>query len=202
MNNKILIAASVGLSLFAAAQSLTDKQRSKPVTTQVQSRDAASAQVSGKKSAQDDWSQSSAVSTTNSATTKPVSANSDTKAKTRVATGDVNGDGGADATAGKNSAHATEAVSATGTATTKPVSMNSDTKAKTHVATGDVNGDGTTDATAGKNSAHATEAASATTSTAASKDQHPRDAASGQASGKRQHQPMTVNKANDKSPNQ
>jgi len=47
-------------------------------------------------------------------------------------------------------------------------------KGQTPVATGDVNGDGVTDATA-KNSGHATESA------------QPKDAATGQASGKRQH---------------
>lgn len=154
MNNKILIAASIGLSLFAAAQSQTDTQKPKTSTAQTQTaREAASGQPSGKKSAQDDWSQKTAVSTTNKANTKPVSVNSDTKAKTRVATGDVNGDGAADATAGKNSAHATESFSSTNSA-------------------------------------------------ASSKDQHPRDVATGQASGKRQHQPMTVHKADDKTPNQ
>src|SRR5260370_33189350 len=49
LNNKILIAASVGLSLFAAAQRQTDTQKPKPSTTQTQSpRDLASAQPSGR----------------------------------------------------------------------------------------------------------------------------------------------------------
>jgi hypothetical protein len=134
MNNKILIAASVGLSLFAAAQSQTDKQKPKPSTTQTQSprdlasgqasgrsvdqqtknspvihrdvapRDIATGHSSGKKTAQDDWHQQSAA--------KPVS---ETKAPSRVAVGDVNGDGTADVAASKNSAHATEtAASPTG----------------------------------------------------------------------------------------
>ena len=82
MNNKILIAASVGLSLFAAAQSKTDQQKPKPTTTQTQrpkpsdhvsarstdqkaegggvihrdlaARDVATSQASGNKSAHDD----------------------------------------------------------------------------------------------------------------------------------------------------
>jgi hypothetical protein len=52
----------------------------------------------------------------------------------------------------------------------------------THVATGDVNGDGRADLTATKSSGSATS---------------PRDAASGQPTGKRQHQPVTVRKEVD-----
>ena len=164
MNNKILIAASIGLSLFAAAQSQTDKQKPKPSTTETQSprdlasgqasgrsmdqktkdggivhrdvaaRDIATGQASGKKTAQDDWHQQSAA--------KPVSSTSETKATSRVAVGDVNGDGAADVAASKNSAHASESLSTNGTSPAKV--------------------------------------------------QAPRDAATGQASGKRQHQPMTI----------
>jgi hypothetical protein len=164
MKNKILIAASVGLSLFAAAQSQTDKQKPKPSTTQTQSprdlasgqasgrsvdqkakdggivhrdlaaRDIATGQASGKKTAQDDWHQQSGA--------KPVSSVSETKATSRVAVGDVNGDGTADVAASKNSAHATESLSTNGTSPAKV--------------------------------------------------QAPRDAATGQASGKRQHQPPLI----------
>jgi hypothetical protein len=176
MNNKFLIAASVCLSLFAAAQSQTDQQKTKSSTTQVQSprdaatgqasgrleqknivhrdlaaRDTASGQASGKKMAQDDWSQKSAVSAGGQAGVKPVSSSSDTKASPRVAAGDVNGDGVADAAASRNSAHATESLNAT----------------------------------------------------SPSKVEAPRDIATGHASGKRQHQPITVIKSVDKSsPNQ
>ena len=129
MNHKILIAVLASVSLFAAAQSQTDKQKPKPSTTQ----------VSGNKTSMDDWTQ--------------------------------------------------RAV--------KPASSSSDTKA-THVAVGDVNGDGRADVmVSNKNSAHATEAA-ASTAADSSKDQAPRDAASGQASGKRQHQPITITKETDK----
>jgi hypothetical protein len=121
MNNKILIAASVCLSVFAAAQSQTDQP--KPSTAQASSleqkkvvhrdlaaRDMATGHASGKKSASDDWTQKNAVSTTKAPAVKPVSSNSGTQ--TRVATGDVNGDGVADKAA-KNSAHATESVTVT-----------------------------------------------------------------------------------------
>lgn len=81
----------------------------------------------------------------------------------------------------------------------KPVSSSSDTK-PSHVAVGDVNGDGRADvAVSSKNSAHATEAA-ASTSSGSSKVQTPRDVASGQASGKRMHQPVTITKEADKAP--
>jgi len=163
MNTKILIAALAGLSVVAAAQSQTDKQKAKPSTTDTQSpRDAASGQASGrleqknvvhrdlaardvasghatgKKTAQDDWQQSGL----------------------------------------------------------KPVSSSSNTK-PSHVAVGDVNGDGRADLTVSKNSAHATEAA-ASTASGSSKAQAPRDVASGQTSGKRQHQPVTIMKTTDK----
>lgn len=164
MNNKILIAAFAGLSLFAAAQSPTDKDKPKSSTSQTKSprdaasgqatgrleqknivhrdlaaRDVATGQASGKKSAQDDWQQTAA---------KPASSSSDSN-PSRVAAGDVNGDGRADVTVSN------------------------------------------------KNSGHATEAAASTTA-ASSKDHAPRDAASGQASGKRMHKPLTIVKEVDK----
>ncbi len=65
---------------------------------------------------------------------------------------------------------------------------------QTRVAVGDVNGDGVADATA-RNSGHATE--TLTPAVASSNVTQPRDAASGQSSGKRQHQPLTVTKVSD-----
>jgi hypothetical protein len=168
MNNKIVIAASIGLSLFAAAQSQTDKPKTKPSTTQTQNprdlatgqssgrteqkaivhrdlatRDAASGQATGKTMASDDWQQRNAVSTGTHAGVKPVASSSGTNAQPRVATGDVNGDGVADAASSRSSAHATESIV-----------------------------------------------------------QNPRDVATGQMSGKRQHQPVTVTKRSEKQPNQ
>lgn len=68
-------------------------------------------------------------------------------------------------------------------------------QAATHVATGDVNGDGRPDLTASKSSGSATtkDAAAASNSSANS----PKDTASGQTSGKRQHEPVTVKKEVD-----
>ena len=68
-------------------------------------------------------------------------------------------------------------------------------QASTHVVTGDVNGDGRADLTATKSSGTATTKNAAATSSSSAPS--PRDAASGQASGKRQHQPVTVRKEVD-----
>jgi len=174
MNNKILIAASVGLSLFAAAQSQTDKQKPKPSTTQTQSpRDLASGQASGRSA--DQRAKDSGV------------VHRDLAARD-VATGQASGKKTA-----HDDWHQQNAV--------KPVSSNSGTKASSRVAVGDVNGDGVADVTASKNSAHATEAAASTT-TSPSNVQGSREAATGKATGKRQHQPVAVTKTIDKSPNQ
>jgi hypothetical protein len=152
MNNKILIAASIGLSLFAAAQSQTDKQQSKPSTTQTQSpRDLASGQASGRSVDQQ--------------TRNGVVIHRDVAARD-VATGQSSGKKTA-----QDDWHQQNAASA-------------------RVAKGDVNGDGASNVAASKNSAHATEAAAGTTSSP--RVQAPRDAATGHASGKRQHQPLTV----------
>jgi len=62
---------------------------------------------------------------------------------------------------------------------------------KARVAAGDVNGDGVAETNA-KNSGHATE--KLTGPAESSSITHPRDAMSGQASGKRQHQPAPIRK--------
>jgi hypothetical protein len=81
---------------------------------------------------------------------------------------------------------------------TKAAAKSADSKsgqAGARVAAGDVNGDGRADLTATKNSGHATEKNAVMNSS--SSVQSPRDAASGQASGKRQHQPVTTTKPSD-----
>jgi hypothetical protein len=164
--NKVLLAGLICISLGAFAQSSADqgqtpnaktastktaaapqdassqtagKRMHKPVAMQQEA--GASGQTAGKggKTASDDWT--NAAKTNGSKNGQP----------TRVATGDVNGDGRPDLTATKSSGSAT-----TGGATTKT-------------------------------------AAPAASSSAPS----PRDAASGQASGKRQHEPVTVHKEVD-----
>ena len=68
-------------------------------------------------------------------------------------------------------------------------------QASSHVATGDVNGDGKADLTPAKNSGHASEKNAVLNSS--SSVQSPHDAASGQASGKRQHDSVVVKKETD-----
>ena len=86
---------------------------------------------------------------------------------------------------------------ATGQASGKTATSSSNSASSTtRVATGDVDGDGRADVTAVKNSGHATEKNAVLHSS--SSVQSPRDAASGQASGKRQHKPVTVTKELDK----
>ena len=85
---------------------------------------------------------------------------------------------------------------ATGQASGKTATSSSNSASSTRVATGDVNGDGKADVTTVKNSGHATEKDAVLHSS--SSVQSPRDAATGQASGKRQHKPLTVTKEMDK----
>jgi hypothetical protein len=89
----------------------------------------------------------------------------------KVATADMNGDGRNDRTAGSG------------------YNVKSQTKAR--VAAGDVNGDGVADATASNNTGASTKGTGATSNSGV---KSPRDASSGMATGKRQHQPLTVSK--------
>jgi len=116
-----------------------DQRMHKPitVTAEVSSHDVASGKATGKKMASDDWEAPAAKSSDPKSTPTP----------TRVATGDVNGDGKADVAAPK-----------TGQATLQ------------------------------------------NTSAASSDVKSPRDIATGQASGKRQHEPVT--KQSDPAPKQ
>jgi hypothetical protein len=123
MNNKILVIGFACLSLVAVAQSNEKKDQSSNSAEVASPRDAASGQASGKRMhkplmikqdvsaremstghatgktmASDDWQAPTAKSS------DPKPANN----QSRVAVGDVNGDGLADTTAAKNSGHATE----------------------------------------------------------------------------------------------
>ncbi len=86
---------------------------------------------------------------------------------------------------------------ASGQASGKTATSSSSSASSTpRVATGDVDGDGRTEVKAVKDSGHATEKDAVLHSS--STIQSPRDAASGQATGKRQHKPVTVTKELDK----
>ncbi len=190
MKHRIVIAALVGLSLFAAAQSQNDKQKPKPSTGETQSprdaasgqatgpleqknvvhrdlaaRDVATGQASGNKTAHDDWQQSVA---------KPASSSSGTK-PSHVATGDVNGDGVPDAAATKNSGHASEAVAS--------AAASSENQAPRDAASGQASG----------KRMH-----QPITIVKETDKSTPLDAASAQPTGKRMHQPVAITKEVDK----
>ena len=145
-NDKATTPGQSGTAPNAASGQTAGKRMHKPVTiSKDDSSNKASATVQGGKMASDDWHAVAAKST------DPAPSNPKTgTAQPRVAVGDVNGDGVADATA-KNSGHATEKL---------------------------------------------------TSATASSNVTQPRDAASGQASGKRQHEPATATKESDAKPKQ
>ena len=126
------------------------------VAREQQSPKATGQAASGNKSANDDWTATTAKSS------NPVSAGG----QTRVAKGDVNGDGKADAAATVSSSS----------------SSSSGANGQSRVAAADVNGDGKADAAI--NTSH-------------SNIKNANDAASGQTSGKRAHQPATVTKVSD-----
>jgi hypothetical protein len=168
--NKTLLVGFVFVSLGAFAQSSANQGQTPNAKTATAPQDAASGQTSGKrmhkpvamqqdagvsgqatakggKTASDDWTAGAAAKTNGS---------NNGQASTRVATGDVNGDGRADLTATKSSGGATTGSATTGSATTKTAATASNPSAKS-----------------------------------------PNDAASGQASGKRQYRPVTVRKEVD-----
>jgi hypothetical protein len=154
--NKILLVGFVCISLGAFAQSSADQGQTPnaktPNTTAATPQDAASGQTSGKRMH------------------KPLTIKPDAAA--------------ADQATGKGGKTANDDWTTPAAAKTN---SSNNGQPSTRVATGDVNGDGRADLTATKSSG------SASNSSAPS----PRDAASGQASGKRQHQPVTVRKEVD-----
>lgn len=161
---KILFVGFVCLSLSAFAQSssgqgqvskgdtpaakdsasgqLSGKRMHKPITMQDQATGQASGKIDRNKTASDDWEAPGVAAKGSS------KSSNGSKGESRVATGDVNGDGHADLTTTKGS----------GNATAKSAVMSS-----------------------------------------SSSSQNSRDAATGQASGKRQHQPVVIHKEVDAS---
>jgi len=152
--NKIMIVAAVAcLSVAASAQSAQTKDKAPTPSQSAGAPNADSAQTAGKRMH------------------KPVTIVSDDSSKQVIPA----------VAKGNKTANDDWTASA----------RNSDPKtsnAQPRVATGDVNGDGVADATA-KNSGHATETLKSAPA--------PRDAASGQSSGKRQHDPVVVTKQTD-----
>jgi len=179
MNTKLLVVGFVSLSLFAAAQSQTEKKKDAPKATHevTSPRDSATGQATGRSS------------NTQPGDKAPV--HRDIAAR-EASTGQASGK-----TMASDDWHQQKAASTDGTPQVKPVSATStDANAKTsgydvkkqtaaRVAAGDVNGDGVDEATASP--------------AAGSSDvKSPRDSSTGMATGKRQHQPVLITKESDK----
>lgn len=188
MKTKMLVAAFACLSVFAAAQQAEKKSDSTSKTHEIQSpRDAASGQASGRRmnqKAESDASQqdTAAREASSGQATGKTMANDDWSPRSNaagsgaqmknVSTGDVSGD--------QTAVRESPSKASTGLreSPTKASTglRESPTKASTgKTAVADVDGDGAADKTAGSSDVKS-----------------PRDAASGQASGKRQHEPVRI----------
>ncbi|HET6177241.1 MAG TPA: hypothetical protein VFE61_09930 [Candidatus Sulfotelmatobacter sp.] len=167
MSNKILIVGALAcLSAMAVAQSDQSKHKTATQDQSAASRDAASRQASGKRMH------------------KPITVTAEASGQD-AQNGKVSG---------KTAADDWQAPSAK---TTDPKTA----QAQPRVAAGDVNVDGKADAAAPKNPAQGT-AQKATVSTTNSNVMNPRDVATGQASGKRQHEPVAATKESNPKPEQ
>jgi len=219
MKKKILVAGFACLSMIALAQSnQTSEQTSKTTKT---AKEAGSGQATGKTSAHDDWQQRSTAGAgprqTSGVRESPTTASSGLRESpskaslgktSKVAAGDVNGDGYADKAASTSPQTDVKAPrdSSTGMASGKQaivsprdpmtgqasgkressapsVSEVVVTKAtdKAKVVPADLDGDGHNDATAAN---------------------APKDHATGQMTGKRQHQPVVLKQVESTSPKQ
>lgn len=199
MKTKVLVAAVACLSLMAGAQQ-ADKKKDQAVKSEVKSpRDLATGQASGRKTNQktDDGASSSDTAreaSSGMATGKKTMAQDDWHAQATTKTsGDPHVQNVAatpdDATAVRESpSKASLGVreSPTKASTGKTEVRESPSKAslgKTSVATGDLDGDGRADKAAASDGVKS-----------------PRDVATGQASGKRQHGAVNVKEQTEKSP--
>jgi hypothetical protein len=166
MSNKILMVGALAcLSAVAVAQSDQSKDKASAQDQASTSRDAASGQASGKRMH------------------KPVTVTAEVGVQD-AATGKATG---------KSASDDWQA----------PVAKTSQqpkiTENKSRVAVGDVNGDGKADVAAPKTPATAQSSAASSTS---SDVKSPRDMATGQSSGKRQHEPVTATKEPEAKPEQ
>ena len=194
MNKKILIAGFAFLSVIAVAQSngTKDQSASTAQTKDVHPRDVASGQASGKTMSKPAGSQA-VLNSSDSASSAQVTAPRD------IATGQASGKrqyqpvvirkvSEDDSTAAREQ----QSPKAMGKTAVSPADVNQDGAAvrespttshpkgvQARVATGDVNGDGKADAAI--NNSH-------------SNIKNSKDVATGQASGKRQHQDITITK--------
>jgi hypothetical protein len=182
MKTKILVAALACLSMAAVAQQSSSEQKPSPKASQATSaREAASGKATGKTTAQDDWHQQSAASSSD-AQLKPVSSQSGQPASddaTMVRESPTKASSGLRESPTKASTGLRESPTKASTGSLRE----SPTKQSVQVSVGDVNGDGSPDKAA-SSSSHTTV--------------QPRDAASGMPTGKRQHNPISVTKEVDK----
>jgi hypothetical protein len=165
MSNKFLMVGALAcLSAVAVAQADQRKEKAPAQDQAAASQDAASGQTSGKRMH------------------KPITMTAETGKE--ASTGKVTG---------KTAADDWQAPAAKSTLPK--------TQAQPRVATGDVNGDGKADASAPKSPDRATLQNTAASSTS-SDGKSPRDLATGQSSGKRQHEPVTATKEPEAKPKQ
>jgi hypothetical protein len=204
MKTRILIAAFASLSVLAAAQTQSNEKKDTPKAgTEAKSpRDMSTGQASGRAAGH---LEAQGIVHRDLAAREA----STGQASGKAAAADMNSDGQADRTGSagynvKSQTAAREAASGQASGKAAAADMNSDGKAdktagsgynvknqtKARVAAGDVNGDGTADATAANNSGSTKDAAAAGQAGVKS----PRDAASGMPTGKRQHEPVTIQK--------
>jgi len=178
MKTKILAAALVCLSVGVLAQQSNSGQKPSSKSSAVTApRDAATGMATGKKMAHDDWQATTAASSNN---------------QNNGASGDANA--GQATTVRESPSKASLGVRES---PSKPSSnlRESPTKQTTQVSVGDVNGDGMPDKAAASPSNPSGQNAAINNSHSNIKS--PRDIATGQASGKRQHQPLSLTKTSE-----
>ena len=169
MKNKLLLVGFLGLSLTALGQSSADQKHTTSSHEVKSPRDLATGQASGKRASQAGGVAAGDVNGDGTTAVRE-SPSKASLGKTQVRAGDVNGDG-------------TTAV------------RESPSKAslgKTQVRAGDVDSDGKVDQAAGHGPRQTTSQDG--TFKTAPDTKAPRDLATGQASGKRQHEPVTITK--------
>ncbi len=168
MKTKILVTGLACLSILAAAQQ-SDKKKDQPSSHEVKApRDAASGQASGRQAEHTAASDTSAGTARESGSGMPTGKLTNVSGdphEMSVSTGDTKGD----------PTMVRESPSKASTSLRESPSKAS--LGKTSVAAGDVNGDGKADKTAASDGVKS-----------------PRDVATGQASGKRQHAPIKLTK--------
>ena len=181
MKTKILVAALACLSIAAVAQQSNSEQKQSPKTGQVTSaREAATGKATGKTTAQDDWHQQNKASNSDVQLKNVSSPTASTDDAAAVRESPSKASSGLRESPTKASSGLRESPTKASTGLRE-----SPTRQTVRVSVGDVDGDGTADKTAATSSQ--------------GNVQSPRDAATGQATGKRQHGSITVIKEVEKS---